>query len=230
MDNKVTTRITEREAAIKAWLKELEEVKGAKFPVLPERIYEALDTINVAIAIKEFTPDTIEMQDAINENSLEALVFEWYYDGHQMKGVCVEGILFETCLFTGKPSKTDLLTIPNHEGFEMDPELEVADEDEFYGFCIDPVMNVWYEVLSKEFDDKSEEYRDLNTTLKNGVDINMIENAYTELFHLKLVTLLREAHLTAFEKNPIQITTGKPFHIFIQRHERWPMHVLTLNE
>lgn len=231
MDNKATIRINEREAAVKAWLKELEE-KGVKFPILPERIYDALDNINVVEAIQTFTldtPDIIDLQNRINENCLEALIFEWFYSGSQVNDVYADGILFETCVFNGEPSKTDLLKIPNCAGFEMDPELGDVNDDGLFAFCLDPVMNVWYEKLSKEFDDKFHEYRDLNAKLKHGVYINEIEKAYTELFHLKLVTLLREAYLKTFEKNPMQITTGKPFHLFIQTHERWPMHILSLN-
>ncbi len=230
MDNKVTARITEREAAIKAWLKELEEVKGAKFPVLPERIYEALDNIKVSNAIEELTP-SIEIQEFINENEVEALVYEWFYDGGEVDNIYAEAAsAYKTCLFDGKPGNTDLLELPDNEGFEMNPSLENPINKTWSGFCLDPVMNIWYEELATEFSNKFNEYYELNEELEINIDLDMVTDAYDELFHLKLVSLMREAFLKAFEKNPIQITTGKPFHIFIQRHERWPMHVLSLNE
>lgn len=229
MDNKAEIRIKEREAAIKAWLKELEEVKGAKLPVSPERIYEALENIDVAKALKEFTSDEIDLQDFINENAAQAVIYEWYYDGNQVKNIFTEeGYACESCLFDDE-SCIDVLELPDSPGFERDPEFEDYCDDTLYCFCIDSVMNVWYEELSPEFSNKSDEYIDLNSKLGVKVDLNNIKFAYDELFHLKLVSLIREAHLKAFEENPIQITTGKPFHMFIQRHERWPMHILSLN-
>lgn len=230
MNNAAATRISEREQAIKTWLKELIEVKGAKLPVMPETVYDALANINITEAIKEFTPDITELQKFINENGIQALVYEWFYDGGQVNNIhAYEGYAYAECTFDGKPGNTDLLSLDEHEGFEMEPELNEQINDSFGGFCLDPVMNVWYEKLAREFSGKFNEYYDLNAEADIDVDLDMVKDAYDELFHLKLIVLIRQAYQKALEANPIKIDTGKPFHLFIQRHERWPMHVLSLN-
>lgn len=230
MNNTAAIRISEREEAIKKWLKELIEVKGAKLPVMPETVYNALESINVSNAIKEFTPEITGLQNFINENNVQALVYEWFYDGGEVDNIHVdEGYAYKYCQFDGKPGNTDLLSIDEHEGFEMDPELNEQINDSFGGFCLDPVMNVWYEKLATEFSGKFNEYYDLNSEADIDVDLDMVTDAYDELFHLKLITLIRQAYQKALEANPIKVETGKPFHLFIKRHERWPMHVLSLN-
>lgn len=230
MNNTAAARISEREQAIKNWLAELTEVKGAKLPLMPEIVYDALANINVSNAIKEFTPDITELQKFINENGIQALVYEWFYDGGQVNNIhAYEGYAYAECIFDGKPGNTDLLSLDEHEGFEMEPELNHQINDSFGGFCLDPVMNIWYEKLAKEFSGKFNEYYDLNAEEDIDVDLDMVTDAYDELFHLKLIMLIRQAYQKTLEANPIKIDTGKPFHLFIQRHERWPMHVLSLN-
>ncbi len=230
MNNTAAIRISEREQAIKKWLTELIEVQGAKLPVMPDAIYDALENINITNAIKEFTPDSAALQNFINENSIQALVYQWYYDGGEVNNIhAEEGYAYKDCQFDGKPGNTDLLSIDEHEGFEMEPELNDQINDTFGGFCLDPVMNVWYEDLATEFSSKFNEYYDLNSEADIHVDLDMVKDAYDELFHLKLVTLIRQAYQKAIKENPIKINTEKPFHLFIQRHERWPMHVLSLN-
>lgn len=230
MNNTAAIRISEREQAIKKWLIELTEVKGAKLPVMPETVYDALANINITEAIKEFTPDATELQKFINENGIQALVYEWFYDGGEVNNIhAYEGYAYAECTFDGKPGNTDLLSLDEHEGFEMEPELNEQINDSFVGFCLDPVMNVWYEKLATEFSDKFDEYYDLNSEAEVDVDLDMVTDAYDELFHLKLITLIRQAYQKVLEANPIKIETGKAFHLFIKRHERWPMHVLSLN-
>ncbi|GGF21335.1 hypothetical protein [Flavobacterium limi] len=230
MDNTAAIRISEREQAIKKWLKELIEEKGAKLPVMPETVYDALENINVSNAIKEFAPDITDLQNFINENNAQALVYEWFYDGGEVNNIhAYEGYAYRECIFDGKPGNTDLLSIDGHDGFEMEPELNEQINDSFGGFCLDPVMNVWYEKLAVEFSGKFNEYYDLNSKADIEVDLDTVTSAYDELFHLKLITLIRQAHQKALEANPIKIDTGKSFHLFIKRHERWPMHVLSLN-
>jgi hypothetical protein len=230
MNNTAAIRISVREQAIKTWLKELTEVKGAKLPVPPEAIYDALKNIDISAAIKEFTPDATALQNFINNNSVQALVFEWHYDGGEVNNIYAhEGYAYKDCQFDGTPGNTDLLTIDGHEGFEMEPELGGIINDSFGGFCLDPVMNVWYEKLAIEFSSKFNAYYDLNSEADINVDLDEVTDAYDELFHLKLVTLIRQAYQKALEENPVKIDTGKSFHLFIKRHERWPMHVLSLN-
>jgi hypothetical protein len=208
MNNAAATRISEREQSIKKWLKELIEVKGAKLPVMPETIYDALANINIMQAIKEFTPDIAALQSFINENSANALVYEWYYDGGEVNNIYVEdGYAYKDCQFDGKPGNTDLLSLDEHDGFEMEPELNHQINDSFGGFCLDPVMNVWYEKLAGEFSDKFNEYYDLNSEADIDVDLDMVTDAYDELFHLKLITLIRQAYQKALETNPVKINT-----------------------
>lgn len=231
MNSKGVQIVSEREAAIKTWLKDLVEVKGAKLPVSPEQIYEALDSIDTEAAINEFSPDTAELQVYVNNNHVEALVFEWFYDGGSPGMGCFveEGYGYRKCAFDGAPGHTDLLTIDGNEGFEMDPELEDAVDESYAGLCLDPVMNVWYNKLAIEFKDKFDEYYNLNSNAGNAVDLDEVNDAYSELFHLKLVALMRQSYMQALQNDPITITKGKPLHVFIKRHERWPLHIISLN-
>lgn len=230
MDNKSITRILERETAIKEWLKDVIEVQDAKLPIMPEKIFEALESINVPNAIQEFASGIVGIQDFLNENNVQALVYEWFYDGGEVNNIHADTVYaYKTCFFDGKPGDTDELNLPNYEGFEMNPELDNQISQACTGFCLDPVMNVWYENLAPEFKSKFNEYYNLNDEAEIDVDLDLVENAYNELFQLKLVSLLREAYFKTLKENPIKITTENPLHIFIKRHERWPMHVLSLN-
>jgi hypothetical protein len=105
MNNTAAIRISEREQSIKKWLKELIEVKGAKLPVMPKTVYDALESIDVSNAIKEFTPETIDLQNFINENNVQALVYEWFYDGGRVNNIHIEeGYAYKYCEFDGRLS------------------------------------------------------------------------------------------------------------------------------
>lgn len=230
MNNEASKRIQSREAAVKAWLKETIEVKGPKLPVIVERVYAALESIDEEAAINEFSPDIIELQDFVNANEVLALEYEWSYDGGRVRFIHADEVYaYKSCEYDGKPGKTDLLTIPGHDGLEMDPVLGDVLDESWAGFCLDPVMNALYAEFDVEYYDKSEEYNNLNREAGIDIDLATVNNAYHELFHLKMMTLIREAYTRAIAENPINISTGKPLHIFIKRHERWPMHVLSLN-
>lgn len=230
MNNNAINRVLAREAAVKAWLKGICEIKGVRLPIEPEAVYEALGNINTAEAKHEFAPVIEDLEEYVNKNKVEALVYEWYYDGREVRDIYVEeSYAYQNCEFEDSPAGTDLIKIPGNDGFEMDPKFDKMVKDTYAGFCLDPVMNAYYEGLSTIYRAKFDEYYTLNDEAGIDIDLDEVNYAYEELFHLKLVALIREAYLEALAQHPINITTGRPLHIFISRHERWPLHVLSMN-
>lgn len=230
MDNKIAIRNSQRDQAMKVWLK-TEVEKGAKLPVMPDEVYEALDKIDITSVIEKLGLDIPKVIKFVNENNVGAIVYNWFYDGGEADNIHIEEVsVYETCEFDEKSKNTDLIKLLNVEGLEVDPKFKnEIDNDSIDIFCLDPIMGALYGTILPKWNDKFDEYYDINDELDIDVDLDEITDAYQELFHLKLITVLREIYLEALNVNPLKVTTGKPFHIFIKRHERWPMQVLSLN-
>lgn len=231
MDKKATIRNSEREIALKLWINEEIIKKGAKLPVMPEEVYEALEKINISNAINELALDIPLVIDFVNKKNVQAIVYNWFYDGGEENDIYADDVsAYGACDFDGKPGNIDLIKLPNNEGLEMDIKFENRiNNDAIDGFCLDPVMNNLYGQFLPKWRELFDDFYEINEELDIDVDLDDVTVAYEELFHLKLISILREAYFTSFNDNLVKITTGNPFHIFIKRHGRWPMHVLSLN-
>lgn len=210
LNEKSRERLEKRAAAIRNYL----EKNGDHSKVLS--ILDAVDSeMEESKLCKELSSlKEIASYAAENESKVQALIYEWYYGGSADDGGWSEGYLFDTCKFNGEASMTDLFKLPDFPGSETEPEMGDGVGDEFGGISLD-VMTPWYELAEKLEEEDAKSFW-------------AYSDAYNELFLIKLCTIMRSAcEKTYADQSPEGLTL--PFHIFISLHERWPLHVYTID-
>ncbi|WP_444997144.1 hypothetical protein [Aliikangiella sp. IMCC44359] len=223
--------------AIAHYLNHLCQDKVSLLPKPPCEIIKVIDNLKHSEIIAKIKKDLPDFTTTLVEKKAEALVFEWNYDGGDEENIWAElSYPYRSCQFFDRIANTDKLNDIDAPSVELEPKLEEPLEENG-GFCLDPVMNPWYADISPQFDDKFDEYdsmdeqsiKNLNISHLNleygpAAFIEEIQDLFTELFQLKLVMMLRTTVIELFHSNP-DYKTEQLFHVYLQRHERWPMHV-----
>ena len=170
---------------------------------LYSNIDEKASIADIESRLPKFESDNIEdyITTSVSANQIQALVFHWNYDGGSSDCIAF-GSLYESCTYD-ESGDTDKYN------FEMNITTNNCIAEEYADMKVN-VMKPWYD-LDMEGDIEDDDL---------SAEINALFTAKFCLCFQKACQNVYNGLDKAFIK--------RPFHVFIERHGRWPMHVFSL--